>query len=186
MRKAIFLLGGAILLLPFVGLADTGGSASATLTLNAVVSVSVTDNWDDLTIKQEDIAGWGAGTVIDWDADSPDITVLIKAITNFVLYGCYYADVNEGDFGNADDLIIINDGSTDFVLPYYKIDYPKNYDGPYTDLKELFEFTDDNNIADDGTTLSYDVKLKPENLGDRAADETITFTIVFVVEEKNL
>ncbi len=181
MRKMIFLLGGASLLLPFVGLADTGGSVSAILTLKAVVSVSVSDDWGDLDIEQGDIAGWGAGTVIDWDTDSPDITVLIKAITDFVLYGCYYADVD--DFGNANDLIIINDGFTDFVLPYNEISNPESYSGPYTNLEELFEFTDDNNIAEGGTTLSYDVKLKPENLGDRAANETITFTIVFVVED---
>lgn len=188
MRKAIFLLAlGTFLLVPFVTWADTGGSATAKLTLNAVINVAVTDNWDDLAINQSDIAGWGAGTVVDWDPGSNDISLLIKAITDFELWGCYYAKEGTSDvdppFGDANDLIILNDGSSSYTLVYQEITDPTTYSGPYTGLTHLYTFDGDNNLAEGGTSLSYEVQLKPENLGDRAAGEQIDFTIVFVVED---
>jgi|GEM_PF-2498851 hypothetical protein len=196
MRKAIFLLlAGTILAVPFVAWADVGGSASAKLTLSAVIAVSITDQWEDLTIIQEGmgqnaIAGWSAGTVIDWDTGNDDIVVLIKAITDFVLYGCYYAKegTNNVDppFGAPNDLLFLNYGGTDYALLYNEITNPESYSGDYSGLTTLYTFSGNNNIGSGGTELKYEVKLKPESLGDRESNEEITFTIVFVVEEKNL
>ena len=197
MRKTIFLLlAGTIFAVPFVGWADVGGSVSATLTLNAVIAVSITDRWEDLIIKQEGtetdphaIAGWSAGTVIDWDTGNDDIVVLIKAITDFVLYGCYYAKegTNNVDppFGAPNELLFLYDG-TDHPLLYNEITNPESYSGDYSGLTTLYTFSGNNNIGSGGTELKYEVKLKPESLGDRESNEEITFTIVFVVEEKNL
>ena len=190
MRKGIFLLAvGLVFAAASIGLADTGGSAKAKLKLNAVINIDVTDNWDNLTIRQSDIGSWGAGTVIDWDSGTDDIVVLLKAITNFNLWACYYAKEGTNDvdppLGNANDLLIITDSddSTDYVLLYKEITDPNAYSGPYNSSTLTLLASGSNNIADGGLIKTYNVKLKPENLGDRAAGENITFTIVFVVED---
>ena len=187
MRKMIFLLVLGILGLPLAALADTGGSVQATLKLDAVIALSITNNWSDLSIEQDDIAGWAAGEIIEWDSEDDDIVILLKAITNFKLWACYYAKegANNVDppFGDAEDLIIISDGTTDYTLTYEEITDPNGYSGPYSGTLTGPLATGTNNIASGGLSKTYNVKLKPENLGDRAAEETITFTIVFVVED---
>jgi hypothetical protein len=191
-RKVTFVLAvGALLLNSLVVLAAPSGSASAQLVLNAVVSISVTDQWENLAIEQGDIAGWSGGTIIDWDSGSNDIVVVVKALTDFNLWGCYYAKEGANDvdpfFGDAEDLVFLYDGANTYTLTYEEITNPSAYTGPYSTsvLTLLYSFTGDNNISTGGTTKNYEVKLKPENLGDRETDEEITFTIVFVVEEKN-
>ncbi|NOX45334.1 MAG: hypothetical protein GXO72_06355, partial [Caldiserica bacterium] len=107
MRRTIFpfaLAAGTLLLIPFITLADTGGKAEARLTLNVVIDISVADNWDPLTINLADLAGWGAGAVIDWDTGDDDIEVTVKALTNFKVWASYYASVPSTDFGNANEL----------------------------------------------------------------------------------
>jgi len=187
MRKMIFLLVLGILGLPLAALADTGGSVQATLKLDAVIALSITNNWSDLSIEQDDIAGWAAGEIIEWDSEDDDIVILLKAITNFKLWACYYAKEGANDvdppFGDAEDLIIISDGTTDYTLTYEEITDPNGYSGPYSGTLTGPLATGTNNIASGGLSKTYNVKLKPENLGDRAAEETITFTIVFVVED---
>ena len=187
MRKTIFLLVLGTLGLPLAALADTGGSVQATLKLDAVIALSITNNWSDLSIEQDDIAGWAAGEIIEWDSEDDDIVILLKAITNFKLWACYYAKEGANDvdppFGDAEDLIIISDGTTDYTLTYEEITDPNGYSGPYSGTLTGPLATGTNNIASGGLSKTYNVKLKPENLGDRAAEETITFTIVFVVED---
>ena len=187
MRKTIFLLVLGTLGLPLAALADTGGSVQATLKLDAVIALSITNNWSDLSIEQDDIAGWAAGEIIEWDSEDDDIVILLKAITNFKLWACYYAKEGANDvdppFGDAEDLIIISDGTTDYTLTYEEITDPNGYSGPYSGTLTGPLATGTNNIASGGLSKTYNVKLKPENLGDRAANETITFTVVFVVED---
>ena len=187
MRKTIFLLVLGTLGLPLAALADTGGSVQATLKLDAVIALSITNNWSDLSIEQDDIAGWAAGEIIEWDSEDDDIVILLKAITNFKLWACYYAKEGANDvdppFRDAEDLIIISDGTTDYTLTYEEITDPNGYSGPYSGTLTGPLATGTNNIASGGLSKTYNVKLKPENLGDRAAEETITFTIVFVVED---
>ncbi len=195
MRKVIFVLTVGAFLLPFaVVWADTGGSATADLILSAVIHLKVTDNWDDLTIVQKDAVGnqaaiddWDAGEIIDWDPGNDDIEVRLKAITNFNLWACYYAKEGASNvdppFGNAEDLIIITDGANDYTLTYEEITSPNSYTGPYSGTLTGPLASGSNNIASGGLSKTYNVKLKPQNLGDRAAGETITFTIVFVVED---
>ena len=187
MRKTIFLLVLGTLGLPLAALADTGGSVQATLKLDAVIALSITNNWSNLSIEQDDIAGWAAGEIIEWDSEDDDIVILLKAITNFKLWACYYAKEGANDvdppFGDAEDLIIISDGTTDYTLTYEEITDPNGYSGPYSGTLTGPLATGTNNIASGGLSKTYNVKLKPENLGDRAAEETITFTIVFVVED---
>jgi len=187
MRKTIYLLVLGTLGLPLAALADTGGSVQATLKLDAVIALSITNNWSDLSIEQDDIAGWAAGEIIEWDSEDDDIVILLKAITNFKLWACYYAKEGANDvdppFRDAEDLIIISDGTTDYTLTYEEITDPNGYSGPYSGTLTGPLATGTNNIASGGLSKTYNVKLKPENLGDRAAEETITFTIVFVVED---
>ncbi|MGY4706546.1 hypothetical protein ACVNPS_02160 [Candidatus Bipolaricaulota sp. J31] len=187
MRNKIILAIGALLFIPLAIHAATGGSASATLTLKDVIHITVDgSDWGPLTIDYNSIAGWAAGTIIDWDEGDDDITVKIWALTDFKLWACYYAE-EEGDdvdpgFGDPDDLLYLDDSK----LYYKKITDPNDYDGTYEGtLTLLYTFTGDNNIKDGGTTLDFEVRLKPENLGDRETDEEITFTIVFIVEEES-
>ena len=187
MRKTIFLLVLGTLGLPLAALADTGGSVQATLKLDAVIALSITNNWSNLSIEQDDIAGWAAGEIIEWDSEDDDIVILLKAITNFKLWACYYAKEGANDvdppFGDAEDLIIISDGTNDYTLTYEEITDPNSYTGSYSGTLTGPLATGTNNIASGGLSKTYNVKLKPENLGDRAAEEEITFTIVFVVED---
>jgi len=187
MRKTIFLLVLGTLGLPLAALADTGGSVQATLKLDAVIALSITNNWSNLSIEQDDIAGWAAGEIIEWDSEDDDIVILLKAITNFKLWACYYAKEGANDvdppFGDAEDLIIISDGTNDYTLTYEEITDPNGYTGSYSGTLTGPLATGTNNIASGGLSKTYNVKLKPENLGDRAAEEEITFTIVFVVED---
>ena len=85
-----------VALLPFAAWADTGGSAAATLTFDAVINMTVDGTaWGDLTIDQPMIAtlAGGGGFVgpTDWDDDAADITVKVQAFTNFSVFGSYYA-----------------------------------------------------------------------------------------------
>ncbi len=186
MRNGILLAIGTLLFIPLTVHANTGGSVSATLTLEDVIHLAVDSDWGPLTINYKDIAGWAAGEIIDWDEGENDITVRIWALTDFKLWACYYAkegtnDVDPG-FGNPNDLLYLDD----MALYYEEITEPNDYTGTYEGtLTMLYTFDGDNNINNGGTTLSFEVRLKPENLGDRESDEEITFTIVFIVEEKS-
>lgn len=84
-----------VALLPFAAWADTGGTAEATLTFEAVINMIVDgEAWLDLTIDQPmiaDIAG-GGGFVgpMDWDDPEDDITVTVQSFTGFEVYSSYF------------------------------------------------------------------------------------------------
>jgi len=173
-RIFLLLIGAGLIFSPAV-LADTEGEATAVLFLKAVIHITVTDNWDNLTIVQKDASGlqsaikdWGPGAIIDWDPGQEDIVVNVKAITNFIVRGTYYASVDPEELGDANNLIGLAEGASIHWLRYKE----------FIDL-----FKGENNIKVGGDTKIYEVKLKPENLGDRAAGEEIKFTVMFVVED---
>ena len=191
MRKAIFfLLIGTSLAVPFGAMADTGDATTATLFLDDVINVSVSGN-PSLTIDQDYIAGYAGGLV----NFSGSITVKVLAITDYQVYGAYFSDADETTFTDDDELIALYDGTTDTYLPYNSYleglpgDLTEGFDfaGTWgTDMVALF--TGQNNLGKTptpGDEESYTLRLNPGNLGDRDPDETITFTIVFVVEEKD-
>ena len=184
MRKFLILgMIAAVVVMSSVAFADTGASATAALTLTSVINISVTDNWDNLEIAQSDIAGWGAREVLDWG----ELTVNVKAMTNFKVWSSYYAKEGGMDvspaFGSTTNLLGVDDGTTLYWLIYNEITNPNAYAGPYsaTVLTELFSGS--NNVLAGGDTKTYTVKLNPSSLGDRTAGEVIDFTIVFVVED---
>ena len=185
MRKFLILgMIAAVTLLPAAVLADTGDATSATLTLSGVIYITVTDEWEDLTIDQEDIAGM-AGSYFSWG----DVEVKVLAMTNYSVYAGYFTDLadEETEFGVEDHVVALDDG-TEYWLPYNasfeSITNPTagfDWTGGFgTDMVPLFTGT--NNMPG-GTTKAYDAKLDPTNLGDRKAGEKINFTIVFVVED---
>jgi len=189
MRK-LWILGviGALALLPFAALADTGGIAAATLTLTHVINVSVEGN-PSLQITQEnDIAGYAGGLL----SFTGDITVTVLAMTDYQVYGAYFSSVDESTFGNDAQLLALDDAS--HYLPYNStletlnpsggFDVPAGFDFT-TDLLPLF--SGDNNLGETppGDEETYTLMLNPGNLGDRYAGETINFTIVFVVEDSS-
>ena len=190
MRK-LWILGviGALALLPFSALAHTGDATTATLKLEGVIYITVTDEWEDLTIDQDYIAGLGGATVVNWGS----ISIKVLAMTNYKVYAGYFTDLDDEatEFVNEDHVVALNDGCTDYWLDYNSVfetitnptdgfdveDYSITFG---TDMDELF--TGSNNIATDGDTKTYAGKLDLVNLGDRK-EQNIQFTIVFVVQD---
>ncbi len=187
MRKTILILSViGVPLLAFGVLADTGASVTASLHLQDVINISVdASGWTDLTIKQADIAGWGASsTPLEWGS----LSVNVRAITDFKVWAAYYAKENGADvdpaFGDADHLLALDDGTT-YWLKYNEIDSPNNYTGSYDASVLTLLFSGHNNVPS-GEDKTYTVKLDPSALGDRSSGEVIDFTIVFLVEETSL
>jgi len=187
MRKLwILVVVGALAMLPFAALADTGDATSATLTLDGVIYITVTDEWENLTIDQDAIAGM-AGSYFTWG----DISVKVRAMTDYKVWSGYFTDLadEETEFDNEDHVVALDDG-TEHWLPYNSafesITNPTNgfdWTGGFgTDMVTLFSGT--NNMPT-GATKTYNAKLDPANLGDREAGEDIVFTIVFVVEDSS-
>ena len=190
MRK-LWILGviGALALLPFSALAHTGDATTATLKLEGVIYITVTDEWEDLTIDQDYIAGLGGATVVNWGS----ISIKVLAMTNYKVYAGYFTNLDDeaAEFVNEDHVVALNDGCTDYWLDYNSVfetitnptdgfdveDYSITFG---TDMDELF--TGSNNIATDGDTKTYAGKLDLVNLGDRK-EQNIQFTIVFVVQD---
>ena len=188
--QKLWILGviGALALLPFAALADTGDIAAAVLTLTDVIHISV-EGSPSLEITQaDDIAGYQGGLL----SFTGDIIVTVLAMTEYQVYAAYFSDVDETTFGNADQLLALDDAS--HYLPYNSaletlnptggFDVPDTFDFS-TDLLELF--SGDNNLSNTppGDQETYILKLNPGNLGDREAEEEINFTIVFVVEDSS-
>ena len=189
MRK-LWILGviGALALLPFAALADTGDIAKAVLSLTDVINISVTGSPSLEITQAEDIAGYAGGLL----SFTGDITVTVLALTNYQVYGAYFSDVDESTFGNANELLALDDAS--HYLPYNStlerlnptggFDVPSGFDFS-TALLMLFSGINNLGKPTPGDTATYTLMLNPGNLGDRKAGETINFTIVFVVEDSS-
>jgi len=187
MRK-LWILGviGALALLPFSALADTGDATTATLKLEGVIYITVTDEWEDLTIYQN--GENGIATLTDYFAWG-DVEIKVLAMTDYKVWSGYFTDLTDEatEFDEEDHVVALDDG-TEYWLPYNSsfesITNPTagfDWTGGFgTDMVALF--TGSNNMPT-GNTKSYNAKLDPSNLGDRKAGENIQFTIVFVVED---
>ena len=191
MRK-LWILGviGALALLPFSALAHEGGSASATVLFESVINTVVDGSgWGDLTIDQDDIAGWAGATFpIDWDTDpvgTPDITVTVYALTNYKVYASYYADKGESFFDPSNQVIYLAEtggGGFSGYLEYEEITNPAA-GGTGAGMTDI-SFTGGPNNLPNGDTKKYDVKWNPGSINsDLDKSETITFTIVFIVTD---
>ena len=195
MRK-LWILGviGALALLPFAALADTGGSASATLTFESVINTIVCDNWDNLTVDQDMIEGWLSltpGTPVLWGATNHTITVKVQAFTAFKVYGSYdgsSTDITLPD--NLDDensFLYLSNGTKDYALPWYPIATPTNHGltdaQASANLTQLDDWTGNPTI--NGEEHSYDVKWDPSELPDLDAGDSMSLTIYIVVTDPN-
>ena len=188
MRK-LWILGviGALALLPFAALADTGDATTATLTLTGIIYIHITEEWEDLEITQDTIENM-TGNYFAWG----NLSVNVKAMTEYEVWGSYFAKEGGADvdpaFGAPNHLIALVEGTNTFWLKYNDLSGTAdtggfNYSGPYTDMVSLF--TGSNNMPS-GDDKTYDVQLDPSGLGDREAGETIDFTIVLVVEDNSV
>ena len=190
MRK-IWILGviGALALLPFSALADTGDATTATLKLEGVIYITVTDEWEDLTIYQN--GENGIATLTDYFAWG-DVKIKVLAMTDYKVWSGYFTGLTDEatEFDNEDHVVALDDGTEEYWLPYNSafeaitnptagFDYTGNFGTAY---HMVALFTGENNMPT-GNTKSYNAKLDPSNLGDREAGENIQFTIVFVVED---
>ena len=196
MRK-LWILGviGALALLPFAALADTGGSASATLKFGSVINTIVTDNWDDLTVNQDMIENWlnlTADTPVIWGAANHSITVKVQAFTAFNVYASYDGSSTyitlPGDLDDEDSFLYLSNGTTDFALPWYPISTPTNHGltdaQASTNLTQLTDWTGSATI--NGEQHSYDVKWDPSEINvDLDAGDSMSLTIYIVVTDPN-
>jgi len=186
----------AVLFLSLAAWADTGDEATATLILTDVINTEVT--WGaSLEITQHGEGGteamdaWTTGTMLDFGT----LSVKVTALTQYTAWGCYWAsggDLATYPFGdNAQLLDVSPNGSPavyDGYLPYnstFETLLAKDYTGPYIAPGLVTLFAGNNN-APSGETGTFDVTLNPASLGDRTSGETITFTIVVVVEDPTL
>ena len=193
MRKLGILVVGVLALLPLAVLADTGDATTATLKLTGVIYITVTDEWENLEIDQDDIARLEGASVVDWG----NVSIKVLAMTDYKVYAGYFTDLADEptEFPDEDHVVALDDG-TEYWLEYNSAfesitnptngfdvkDYPSITFG--TDMTELF--TGSNNISTGGDTKTYNGKLDLSNLGDRKAGENIQFTIVFVVQDTSI
>ena len=187
MRKLGILVVGVLALLPLAVLADTGDATTGTLTLTGIIYIHITEEWDNLEITQ-DLIETMKGDYFAWG----DLSVNVKAMTNYRVWGSYYAKEGGNDvdpaFGAPNHLIALvhtTDGT--FWLPYNDLSGQAstegfNYSGDYSNMVSLFTGSNNMPAGDDKT---YDVQLDPSGLGDREAGEIINFTIVLVVEDNS-
>ena len=183
MRK-LWILGviGALALLPFSALADTGGSASATLKLTHVISTVVQDNWGDMEIVQNEIAGLAGLTAVDWDTPNT-ITVTVYSLTTFNVYASY-------DDGNdkvtADGFLILKEGSASYPLKSYLVTSPTSHgmtDATAASNLTALTWTGSVNIGAGGESHTYTVQWNPSLLPSLDAGDELDLTIFFVVTE---
>jgi len=187
MRK-LWILGviGALALLPFSALAHTGDATTAQLKLTGVIYISIACGWTDLEITQDKIKGM-TGNYFDWGK----LSVNVKAMTNYEVWGSYFAKEGGNDvdpaFSTPNHLIALVEGTSTFWLKYNDLSAQAStsgfdYSGDYSNMVSLF--TGSNNMPS-GTDKTYDVQLDPSGLGDREAGEQIDFTIVLVVADNS-
>ena len=198
MRK-LWILGviGALALLPFAALADTGDAVTATLTLTDVINVSATGD-PTLTVTQEDVlAGYAGGLV----AFTGNIEVTVLSMSGYKVWGAYFSNADEStDFSNPDQVLALDDAGTTYDLEYNATleaapedlttgfdvdDYSLTFGTDMTDL----HFTGSNNLSNTppGDKKTYTLKVYLANLiADYASGNAIEFTIVFMVQETNI
>ncbi|MFC2079330.1 hypothetical protein ACFLSZ_05060 [Candidatus Bipolaricaulota bacterium] len=198
--KKTFLLYAVIALMvaPIAGLADTGGSATATLTLEAVINTIVDGTmWTEVTLTQEEIGdlivgagGGGLTDPIDWGTGTPyELSVTVQALTNWKVWASYSADKGSAYFTDADAFLFIKDsGLGPGALQYEAITSPESWDGtsPVTGSLTDTGFSGGNNLALGGETEYYNVLWDPTQIADGIAGDTIDLTIYFVVEDTTL
>jgi hypothetical protein len=186
----------ALSLIPFVASADTGGTAEATLTFEAVINMIVDGSaWDDLTIDQpmiNDIAGGGGFTgVTDWDDADDDITVTVQSFTAFEVYSSYFGTGSlVSKIGDKDSFLYLDA----FGLQWEQVTAgtgPFDYTGtPATgDLTKLTDWAGTANMfnASPGETQEYNVQWDPTQLSSANlnAGDTMDVTIYFVVTDSS-
>ena len=190
MRK-LWILGviGALALLPFSALADTGGSATATLTFDSVISTTVEDHWDPMEIEQADIAGLAGATSVAWDEPNNYIDVTVYALTDYYVFGAYKETSNKI---TADGFLILVEGSTSKPLNNLGTitftdvtNHGKSYSNLSGVLTELWH-GEPNISSADGATHTYTVHWNPSLLPELDEDEALNLTVYFLVTEEGV
>ena len=197
MRKYILIAVIAVVaLLPVAAWADTGGTAEATLTFDAVINMIVDGSaWLDLTIDQPMIAEWalaGLTGPIDWDDGGDDVTVTVQSFTAFAVYSSYFATSTTltlpGDLGDQDAFLYLDS----FALQWEQVTAstgPFDYASPPMpgtgDLTKLWEGGATMWTSPYEEERSYNVQWDPTQLsgGDLNAGDGMDVTIYFVVTD---
>jgi len=184
----VLVLGGA-LLFPIVGLADTEGDASATLTLTAVINVNV-DGDLSASIDQPGLdalaaaAGYsGVGTTILWLDFTGLIKVEVVALTSFKVHMSYdyVITTGTGTLGTLNQVLFLMDPS---LADIGYIPWAAAGGGlPGTTLI-VPGFLGENNTP--GETEEFALKVNLDELGDRDAGDVITFTITVWIEDDSV
>ena len=190
MRK-LWILGviGTLALLPFAAFADTGGSATATLTFDSVISTEVVDNWDPMTIEQADIVGLAGATSVVWEADDNGgntIGVTVYALTDYHVFGAYKeaADkVTDNGF-----LILTEGGTTKLLNNLGAMTFTdvRSHGKSYNDLNGVLTelWNGGPNISGSGDTHTYTVNWNPGLLPELDVNDALNLTIYILVTEE--
>ena len=196
-----------VALLPFAAWADTGGSAEATLTFDAVINTIVDGTgWGSLTIDQKTgldsilgLAGMGSSFPVAWGGTTPNIKVKVQSIGSFEVYSSYGAAQAAGTFVPGDITLpnaflylaetTASPGNFSGALMYNVIGAPL---APgYTDAMAAGDltplaWTGVNNLSVGGEERLYDVQWDPSQLANLNANDAISLTIYFIVTENEL
>jgi hypothetical protein len=182
----------AMVLVPFAAMADTGGSAVATLDILSVINTIVTGDWGNLELTQALIGTYagGGGGLMAWPST---VDVTVQAITNWKVYASYSASLNgaaESDaiFSPNEDSVLKLTGDYDGFLPYRHFATPEAHGLTDTvasgaaDLVDI-SFSGSNNIASPDTN-TYGLAWDPSKLtGNLGVNDDISFTVFFIVTD---
>ena len=174
--------------------ADTSGSATATVQFNAIIDTFVEgapfiEVYQDTelepgkaSIDQVDGTGSWAQFEASDGSSSPDISVTVRALTNFEVGAGYYSGGTE----DANGLLKLV-GDSDFLLPWLSgsFDAP-NADAPEENLGDLVNissgFSGEPNLGSGGDTMDYNLEIDMGKLtGDYVDDDSLDLTVAFFV-----
>jgi hypothetical protein len=187
----------AMVVVPFAAMADTGGSATATLDILSVINTIVTGDWGNLDLTQSVIGSYGFGganfgNLMAW----PDtVGVTVQALTNYNVYSSYSASLNGGAqssalFTDPDNTLKLTGDYVGF-LPYRHFASPTSHGLTDTvasgaaDLVDLGFGTGLPNFPT-GETETYGLAWDPAQLsGNHAVNDAIAFTVFFIVTDSD-
>ena len=181
-------------------LADTSGSANATVQFNAIIDTFVQgapeiqvyqdlDSPAEGEVSLDSVDGEGSWWPFapSGDYTTSDLSVTVRALTNYQVAAGYTESGDE----TADDLLkLVNSGSDVAQLDYFSATWTDDATStdhpPISNLTELTgtdaRFTGTPNLASGGDTATYDLEIDMGKLtGDYADDSSLGLTVAFFV-----
>ena len=180
----------AILIFSVVGLADTDGTADATLTITDVIDIDVTNTDNSAEITQDSSGSGGSNSLSNIPIGS--FTLDLITLSDYTIAIDSYTEtwdhVNNGtEEINSNALEIKCTSSSDGTISTNTWKSVGANVGAENPLDLSNDFSQANNLDTAGEQVVYDMQIVPSNLTkDFESGDTITFTMNIAVTEKNL